>query len=144
MLSRKTQHKLTVVVIVTMVFLGGCVGRTGKVGTPISTRYQNQLASLKLGESTPDDLKKLFAEKKIPVSLKEAKIEGDKKVEIWQVARGGNMDAAGLILWGYVAYDKDQELLFRFENDKLVSYESVVIPDPTPAPVTPVSSPRNK
>ena len=127
------------VVVAAMVLLSGCVGRTGKVGTPISTRYQNQLASLKLGESTPDDLKKIFAEIKIPVSLKEAKMDGDKKVGIWQVARGGNMDAAALILWGYVSYDKDQELLFRFENDKLVSYESVVIPDPTPAPVTPAS-----
>jgi hypothetical protein len=128
-----------VTVIVTMVLLAGCVGRTGKVGTPISVYYQTQLASLKLGESTPNDLKKCFGEKKVPVSLKEVKMEGDKKVEIWQVAKGGNMDAAAFILWGYVSYDKDQELLFRFENGKLVSFESVVIPDPAPAPVTPAA-----
>lgn len=126
-------------VIAIMVLLAGCVGRTGKVGTPISTSYQTQLASLKLGESTPDDLKKLFAEKRIPISLKEAKIEGDKKVEIWQVAKGGSMDVAAFLMWGYVAYNKDQQLLFRFENGKLASYESVVIPDPPPAPVTPAS-----
>jgi hypothetical protein len=136
--------KIFILVGITVVLLAGCVGRTGKVGTPISTRYQNQLASLKLGESTPDDLKKLFAQIKIPVSLKEAKLDGDKKVEIWQIARGGNMDAAALILWGYVSYDKDQEILFRFENGKLVSYESVVLPDPTPAPVTPAVSPHQK
>ncbi len=125
-----------------MVLLAGCVGRTGKVGKPISAYYQTELASLKLGESTPDDLKKYFAqnaERKILVSLREAKIEGDKKVEVWQVAKGGNMDVAAFLVWGYVAYNKDQLLLFRFENDKLVSYESVVIPDPAPAPVTPAS-----
>ena len=121
------------------VLLTGCVGRTGKVGRPIAAYYQTQLQTLKLGVSTPDDLKKLFAEDKIPVSLKEARMEGDKKIEIWEVTKGGNVDAAALILWGYVAYNKDQELLFHFENDKLVSYESVVIPDPVPVPVTPVS-----
>ena len=137
-------HIRVALVFLTTVLLVGCVGRTGKVGTPIATRYQTQLTSLKLGESTPDDLKRLFAEKKVPVSLKEVKMDGDKKVEIWQVARGGNMDAAGFLLWGYVSYDKDQELLFRFENDKLVSYECVVLPDPVPASVTPVKSPKDK
>ncbi len=131
-----TKIKILVLVGIVLAILTGCVGRTGKVGTPIATRFQTQLATLKLGESTPDDLKKAFAPIKIPVSLKEAKMDGDKKVEIWQVARGGNMDAAGLLLWGYVSYDKDQELLFHFENDKLVSYESVVLPDPTPAAMT--------
>ena len=132
------------VVTITMVFLAGCVGRTGKVGTPIAVRYQSQLSSLKLGESTPDNLKKLFAEKKTPVSMKEAKMDGDKKVEIWQIARGGNMDATAFIMWGYVSYDKDQALLFRFENDKLVSYESVVISDPITTPVAPAVSPRQR
>ena len=81
-----------------MTMLTGCVGRTGKIGQPISAYYQTQLTALKLGESTPDDLKKLFADKKVPVSLKEAKIEGDKKVEIWEVAKGGNMDVAAFLV----------------------------------------------
>ena len=143
-----------VAVIVTMVLLAGCVGRTGKIGTPISAYYQRQLESLKLGESTPDDLKNCFTitneikqpnqtrtttKTKVLVSLKEAKIENGKKVEIWEVIKGGGMDAAAFIVWGYVAYNKDQVLLFRFEDGKLASYESVVIPDPAPAPVTPAS-----
>ena len=135
--------KIFILIAAVATLLTGCVGRTGKVGTPISTRYQTQLASLKLDESTPDDLKNIFAPIKIPISLKEAKMDGDKKVEIWQVARGGNMDAAALLLWGYVSYDKDQEILFRFENDKLISYESVVIPDPPPTAVSTTSGKKN-
>ena len=107
--------------------MAGCVGRTGKVGTPIAAVYRDQLATLKLGESTPNDLKNCFGEKK--VSLKEAKIENETKVEIWEVAKGGNMNAAAFIMWGYVAHDKDQSLLFRFENGKLASYQSIVLPD---------------
>ena len=126
----KTSFFKSAAALLAMALLAGCVGRTGKIGKPISTYYQAQLTSLKLGESTPNDLKKLFEAKEAPVSLKEAKIEGDKKVEIWQVAKGGNMDVAAFLAWGYVAYNKDQQLLFRFENDKLASYESVVIPDP--------------
>ena len=137
-----------------MVLLAGCVGRTGKVGTPISVYYQQQLESLNLGESTPDDLKKYFTvtkevkepnqtqkttKTKVLVSLKEAKIENGKKVEIWEVTKGGGMDVAAFVVWGYVAYNKDQVLLFRFEDGKLASYESVVIPDPAPAPATPAS-----
>ena len=139
--SQASLFKVTAI-ITAMVLLVGCVGRTGKVGTPIADRYQTQLESLKLGVSTPDDLKKIFT-KRNPVSLKEAKMDGDKKIEIWEVAKSGSMDAAALLIWGYVSYDKDQELLFRFENDKLVSWESIVIPDPAQAPVTQVSSPRN-
>ena len=126
----KASYFKTIAAFLAVILLGGCVGRTGKIGKPISTYYQEQLTSLKLGESTPNDLQKLFGDKKVPVSLKEAKIEGDKKVEIWQVAKGGNMDVAAFLAWGYVAYNKDQQLLFRFENGKLASYESVVIPDP--------------
>jgi hypothetical protein len=107
--------------------LTACVGRTGKVGTPIASRYATQLSSLKIGESTPSDLKACFKDKK--PFLKETKLDGGKTVEVWELARGGNMDAAALILWGYVAYDKDQSILFRFEDGKLVSYESVVLPD---------------
>jgi hypothetical protein len=120
---------LSLVVVVTGIFCTpGCVGRTGKVGTPISQRYNTQLASLKLGESTPEDLQKIFKDKK--PSLTAERIENNKKVEIWEVARGGNMDAGAFLLWGFVAYDKDQSLLFRFEDEKLVSYESIVHPDP--------------
>jgi hypothetical protein len=121
----------------------GCVGRTGKVGTPISATYGTQLEALKLGVSTPDDLKKLFATKNVPVALKEAKLENGKQVEIYEVAKGGSMDAAAFVMWGYVAYNKDQELLFRFEDGKLVSYEAVVLPDPIPASTAPVSSPKH-
>jgi hypothetical protein len=107
--------------------VAGCVGRTGKIGTPIAARYSSQLSTLKVGESTPIDLKRCFGENK--VSLKETKIENGKTVEIWELARGGNMDAGALILWGYVSYDKDQSIVFRFEDGKLISYESVVHPD---------------
>jgi hypothetical protein len=146
--------KLAILCIV-LGLLAGCVGRTGKVGRPISDYYQQQLESLKLGETTPDDLKKAFTitkeEKgpnqthtttttKVLVSLKEAKIENGKKVEIWEVAKGGNMDVAAFLVWGYVAYNKDQQLLFRFEDGKLVSYESVVIPDPPPQPMAPAQT----
>jgi hypothetical protein len=126
-----------------IVLLTGCVGRTGKMGTPIAERYKSQLALLKLGVSTPDDLKKAFEREKIP-SLKEAKFENGKRIETWEVARGGNMDAAGLLLWGYVAYDKDQSILFRFEDGKLVSYESIVHPDPSPTVSQRNDSPHNR
>jgi hypothetical protein len=119
----------TLALMVVVVVMAGCVGRTGKVGTPIAARYATQLASLKVGESTPNDLKTYFGEKN--VSLKEVKIENGKTVEIWELARGGNMDVAAFVMWGYVAYNKDQSILFRFEDRKLVSYESVVLPDKT-------------
>ncbi len=140
----KTYIQLISVGFLSAFILSGCaVGRTGKMGTPIATRYQAQLNNLKIGVSTPDDLKKSFETIKVPVSLEETKMEDNKKVEIWQVARGGNMDAADLLLWGVVSYDKDQEILFRFEDDKLVSFQSVVLPDPvSPPPPTPVTSPK--
>jgi hypothetical protein len=150
------------------VLLTGCVGRTGKVGTPIAAIYSAQLQSLQLGVTTPDDLKKCFTftvtnnvtqsgqpqnikiatpptthaivtQKKVLVSLQEAKIENGKKVEVYEVTKGGGMDVAAFVVWGYVAYNKDQELLFRFEDGKLVSYESVVLPDPAVSPATPTS-----
>jgi hypothetical protein len=139
--------------------LAGCVGRTGKVGTPIAVVYQKQLQQLKLGETTPDDLKKDFTvteeitepnhpgtitKTKVLVFLKEAKIENGKDVEIWEIAKGGSMDVAAFIMWGYVAYNKDQQLMFRFEDGKLVSYESVVLPDPEPPPTTPVKPPNHQ
>jgi hypothetical protein len=132
--KHQISHFKALAVVVLVVVMPGCVGRTGKVGTPIAARYATQLASLKIGESTPDDLKTSFGEKKL--SLKEAKIENGKKIEIWELARGGNMDAAAFLLWGYVAYDKDQSILFRFEDGRLISYDSVVYPDaPKETPV---------
>ena len=153
------------------ILLIGCVGRTGKVGKPIAAYYGPQLAELKLGETTPDDLQNIFTitttdevvkpnqqhpgqaqqsnqiqhikKTKVLVTLKEAKLENGNKVEVYEVAKGGGMDVAAFVMWGYVAYNKDQELLFRFENGKLVSYDAVVLPDPTPAPVTPVTSPKH-
>ena len=125
--KRQISHLKALAVLVATLVIAGCVGRTGKVGTPIAARHATQLASLKIGESTQNDLKRCFGDKK--VSLKEAKMENGKTVEIWELARGGNMDAGALVLWGYVAYDKDQSILFRFEDGRLVSYESVVHPD---------------
>jgi hypothetical protein len=142
------------VVMAAAILLTGCVGRTGKIGKPIAAYYQPQLESLKLGVTTPEDLKALFTMSetdkgtrqtsptttvKSLASLKEARIENGKKVEIWQVAKGGNVDVAELLIWGVVSYNKDQLLQFRFEDGKLASYESVVIPDPVTAPVTPAS-----
>lgn len=149
----------------------GCVGRTGKVGKPIAAYYGPQLAELKLGETTPEDLQKIFTitatneavtptrhrpgpaqqsnqiqsvkKTKVLVTLKEAKLGDGKKVEVYELTKGGGMDVAAFVMWGYVAYNKDQELLFRFENGKLVSYDAVVLPDPIPAPVTPVASPKH-
>lgn len=142
----------SVAVILSAFLITGCVGRTGKVGKPISAYYETQLEQLKLGETTPDDLKKDFTvtkedkdphtgrittKTKVLVYLKEAKIENGKKAEIWELDKGGGMDVAAFVMWGYVAYNKDQELEFRFEDGKLVSYESIVLPDPVPTPVTP-------
>jgi hypothetical protein len=122
-------NRLTRIAMVSaLIPISGCVGRTGKVGKPIAETYSDELMTLQLGKSTPEDLQNVFEDK--VVSLKEAKIENGKKIEIWEVHKKGNMDAAAFIMWGYVAYDKDQSLLFRFENGKLVSYESVVHPDP--------------
>lgn len=128
-------------ILVATALLAGCVGRTGKVGTPIAERYQTEINCLQIGKSTPDDLKRCFGKK--PVALKEEKVEDGKTVQIWEVARGGNMDAGALILWGYVAYDKDQSILFRFENGILVSFESIVLPDPPSSPpAAPTKSPH--
>jgi hypothetical protein len=154
----KTLIKMALLCIVAGLLAGCMVGRTGKIGKPISAYYEQQLESLKLGVSTPDDLKKAFTitkEVKEPHQsstvivtkvlpyLKEVKMEDGKKVEIWGVSKGGDIDVAELLIWGGVAYNKDQELQFRFENDKLVSYESIVIPDPPVAPISPAPSPHN-
>lgn len=121
--------------------LVGCAGRTGKIGTPIAQRFSSQLSQLSIGKTTVEELKQTFAPK--PLALKESKIIDGKKVEIWQLARGGSMDAAAFIMWGYVAYDKDQEILFTFENGVLVSFESIVIPDPPAVVSPPARSPKN-
>lgn len=119
--------KTLVAIISLAALLCGCVGRTGKVGIPIGVRFATQLDCLKVGVSTPDDLKKCFAPR--PVALVETKIEGGKLVEIWEVARGGNMDVAAFVTWGNVYYDKDQAIYFRFENKILVAIQTVVLPD---------------
>lgn len=109
----------------------GCmVGRTGKVGKPISVYYEKQLESVVVGKTTPDDLKRLFATNAAPVHLKDSSMEGSHKIETWELSKGGDIDVAELIIWGGVAYNKDQELLFHFTDDKLTSWESVVLPDP--------------
>ena len=110
-----------------LVAVGGCVGRTGKVGEPIAEKYQDKVAELKLGQSTPDDLQRVFKGEKI--SQKETKMELGHRVEIWEVFRGGDLDAAQFLLWGQISHDKDQSLLFRFEDGRLVARESVIHPD---------------
>lgn len=115
------------VVLIALLACGGCMGRTGKVGEPIAQLYQDEVGKLKVGQSTPADLKKTFGDSK--VSLKEAKIDLGRNVEVWEVFRGGNVDVGQFLIWGQIAHDKDQSLLFRFENGRLASYESFIHPD---------------
>ena len=112
--------------ILIAVQLCGCMGRTGKIGMPITERHQERLDKLELGKSTPDDLEAIFGKE---ASLKETRVEAGNRVEIWEVFRGGNVDVAQFLLWGQIAHDKDQSLLFRFENGRLVSYKGVVHED---------------
>ncbi|MDE2106343.1 MAG: hypothetical protein KGL39_54490 [Patescibacteria group bacterium] len=150
---KKLQSSLLSMFLVA-ILSAGCVGRTGKVGEPISQYYQTQLQSLKLGVTTPDDLQRAFTvtnevrvasqnrvvgKPKVLVSLKEERVENGKQVQIWELPKGGNIDVAALLIWGYVAYNKDQFMTFRFEDGKLASFESQVIPDPVEVPVKPIS-----
>jgi hypothetical protein len=120
--------RMLILAVVLAVALAGCVTRTGRVGKPIAERYGERLAQLKVGESTVFDLRQVMVNEK--VSQAEVRIENGKRVEIWELARGGNMDAGAFLVWGVMAYDKDQSMRFRFEDGKLVSFESVVHPDP--------------
>lgn len=159
--------KKAFILLVSIILTGCVVGRTGKLGKPIAAAYQQQINQLKLGETTPDDLRRIFSitvtngaaqpvqahpgqpqqrqtqivtTKKVLVSLKEASIENGKKVEIYEIAKGGGMDVGEFVMWGIISYNKDQEMDFRFEDGKLVSYESIIIPDPPqPPPPEPVS-----
>ena len=105
--------------------LSGCVARTGKIGTPITESYAAELATLRVGETTVDDLKVVFAKAK--PTLKEAKTVDGKKVEVWQVLKPGSMDGGAFLLTSTIAHDKDQLLLFRFTGGKLDSFESQVV-----------------
>ncbi len=109
-----------------LIAMGGCIGRTGKIGKPITERYERQLSRLAVGTSTPQDLQAIF---KKDATLKESRIEGGKRIEVWEVFRGGNMDLGQFLMWFQIAHDKDQSILFRFENGTLVSYHGVVHPD---------------
>jgi hypothetical protein len=121
----KASHALVLAAALCMV--SGCVGRTGKVGEPIAERYQEQIGQLKVGQSTPTDLQRVFHDHK--VSLRESKFAMGHRVEVWEVFRGGDVDVAQFLLWGQIAHDKDQSLLFRFEDGRLVSQESLIHPD---------------
>lgn len=103
--------------------LSGCVGRTGKAGVPITERYNDQIKQLEVGKSTPAELKKIFTTN---ASLQSAKDE----IEIWEVFRGGNVDVAQFLLWGQIAHDKDQRILFTFKNGLLTEWHSEILPDP--------------
>ncbi len=108
-----------------LIAMGGCVGRTGKIGKPITARYEQQLSRLEVGTSTPQDLQAIFKK----AALKETRIEAGTRVEVWEVFRGGDLDAGAFLLWFHIAHDKDQSILFRFENGTLASFHSVVHPD---------------
>jgi len=99
--------------------LAGCAGQTGQIGEPIGNKYQSQLNQIQIGKTTPSDLQRLFSNK---ASLKE-KGSG---YEVWEVAKPGDLDVGTFLLWGQIDHDKDQSLLFRFENGVLVSYNSAV------------------
>lgn len=100
-------------------FLAGCAGQTGQIGEPIGSKYQPQLNQIQIGKTTPTDLQTLFKNK---VSLKEK----GRGYEVWEVAKPGDLDVGTFLLWGQINHDKDQSLLFRFENGVLVSYNSAV------------------
>jgi hypothetical protein len=102
------------------ILLCGCAGQTGQIGQPIATHYQKQINKIEIGKTTVRDLKSIFGSDN--VSLKE-KGAG---YEIWEVAKPGDLDVGTFVLWGQVAHDKDQSLLFRFERGVLVSYTSKV------------------
>ena len=82
---------------------------------------------MKVGETTLADLKKVFGNS---LSLKESSMDGNSRMETWQVFRRGDMDLGQFVLWGQISHDKDQAIEFKFENDVLVSYQSIAFPDP--------------
>lgn len=99
--------------------LTGCATQTGKVGEPPAKTYKKELEKIEIGKTTTKDLKNIFGSKA-------SRKEKGSGYEIWEVQRPGDLDVGSFLLWGQVAHDKDQSLLFRFEHDKLVSYKSVV------------------
>jgi hypothetical protein len=107
--------------------LSGCRGRMGKIGKPIAERYQKKVNKLEVGVSTPEDLQRIFGSK---VSLKEAKYKSGRKVAIGHVFRGGNLDLGQVLFWAQLSHDKDQSMEFRFVNNRLTSYKSIIQPDP--------------
>jgi hypothetical protein len=78
-----------------------------------------RLNQIQIGKTTPADLQSIFKNK---ASLKE-KGSG---YEVWEVAKPGDLDVGTFLLWGQVDHDKDQSLLFNFENGVLTSYNSAV------------------
>jgi hypothetical protein len=115
----KTNAHSVMLTLSLVVLLDGCATQTGQIGEPIGSKYQSQLNQLQIGHTTPIDLQKSFNNK---ASLKEK----GKGYEVWEVAKPGDLDVGSFLLWGQIAHDKDQSLLFRFENGVLVSYNSAV------------------
>lgn len=111
--------------ILTATALCGCastqVGQPYQPGESIATIYKTQLDEIKIGETTPNDLKLIFSQNQ--VGLKE-KGEG---YEIWQVVKQGDVDDSNFLMWGVTSHYKDQALYFRFEHGVLVSYTSDVL-----------------
>jgi hypothetical protein len=124
--AQRNRYGVTAFTVVsTLIITGAFFGLRDREARAPTNRAQ--LTLLTVGESTPDDLHNCLEDKK--VSFKEGRIENGKKSEVWELRGGGNMDTAAFLLWGQVAYDKDQSILFRFEDGRLVSYESLVHPD---------------
>jgi hypothetical protein len=120
--GRSMRNQMRIAVCIAVCVLSGCMGRTGKVGEPIAERNKEQLEKLQPGVSRVDDLKRIFGKR---ASLKSK----DATTETWEVFRGGNADVAQFLLWGQIAHDKDQSLLFHFSNGVLMSWDSYIHPE---------------
>ena len=114
---------LSALLVVALAGNTACMGRTGKIGKPIAQKHTRKLEKLQVGVSTPEDLQELFGKK---VSLKTSSYGS----ETWELFDGGNVDVGQVLLWGQLSHDKDQSLVFKFSNNRLTSWRSVVHPDP--------------
>lgn len=107
------------ILLVIAIILSACATQTGQIGEPVAASHKKELDQITIGRTTPSELNRIFKGK---ASLKE-KGAG---YEIWEVAKPGNLDVGSFLMWGEIAHDKDQSLLFRFEGGKLASYRSAV------------------
>jgi hypothetical protein len=109
--------------LVVLCFACGCI-RTGKLGMPVGERYKEQLSKVVIGETTPTELQKIFHGHTIN------KIEPmGTDDETWRLVKEGSSDPGMFLMFGIVARDKDQALLFHFNSGVLAGYESEILPD---------------